>query len=528
MFSLPIGEYFETFVNWLIDSFQGFFDAISDVLDFSITILERTFLLDAQVLYAPILFGLLFALVTGLLAQRLLSRRAFIPVAAATAVVFGGLEIWRVNALNQTVDPETAQTYAADYSELADSLKKMAPDDFSDAGAALEAVSTSLGNVDPESEGLSSLERSLTRAQRNLSRIRSTDYERVFSTLEGVEESLEESGIPVDEAARSQLVDAQLQFQTLSLIEEAERLVLDFEDEAAEDDPDRMNAFLNQRTYDTVEDLLGVSLRYFDANSGQLYEQAREQALTARAHLRTLNPERLTWYAPIVTILLLSMIAYLIAGSGIVIFTVIGFLLIIGMDLWIPTVESLALVLSATFFALLIGIPVGIAAARSETVHNITRPILDFMQTMPAFVYLIPAVIFFGLGKVPGAMATLIFAMPPAVRLTSLGIRQVPEEVVEAGQAFGATPRQLLFKAQLPIAMITILAGVNQTIMLALSMVVIGGMIGAGGLGEVVLSGITQLKLGLGFEGGIAVVILAIYLDRVTQALGSPKSETNT
>ncbi|NBB79650.1 MAG: ABC transporter permease subunit [Verrucomicrobia bacterium] len=289
-----------------------------------------------------------------------------------------------------------------------------------------------------------------------------------------------------------------------------------------------MNAFLNQRTYDTVEDLLGVSLRYFDANSGQLYEQAREQALTARAHLRTLNPERLTWYAPIVTILLLSMIAYLIAGSGIVIFTVIGFLLIIGMDLWIPTVESLALVLSATFFALLIGIPVGIAAARSETVHNITRPILDFMQTMPAFVYLIPAVIFFGLGKVPGAMATLIFAMPPAVRLTSLGIRQVPEEVVEAGQAFGATPRQLLFKAQLPIAMITILAGVNQTIMLALSMVVIGGMIGAGGLGEVVLSGITQLKLGLGFEGGIAVVILAIYLDRVTQALGSPKSETNT
>ena len=190
-----------------------------------------------------------------------------------------------------------------------------------------------------------------------------------------------------------------------------------------------------------------------------------------------------------------------------------------------PTIESLALVLSATLFALIIGIPVGIAAARSETVHNITRPILDFMQTMPAFVYLIPAVIFFGLGKVPGAMATLIFAMPPAVRLTSLGIRQVPSEVVEAAEAFGATPRQMLFKAQLPIAMITILAGVNQTIMLALSMVVIGGMIGAGGLGEVVLSGITQLKLGLGFEGGIAVVILAIYLDRVTQALGSPNTK---
>ncbi|MFW6353642.1 MAG: ABC transporter permease, partial [Verrucomicrobiota bacterium] len=182
-----------------------------------------------------------------------------------------------------------------------------------------------------------------------------------------------------------------------------------------------------------------------------------------------------------------------------------------------------ALVIAATFFALLVGVPAGIASARSAATNSVIRPILDFMQTMPAFVYLIPAVLFFGLGRVPGAIATLIFAMPPAVRLTALGIRGVPTEVVEAAQAFGATPRQLLFKAQLPIAMPTILAGLNQTIMLALSMVVIGGMIGAGGLGEAVLSGITQMKIDMGFESGIAVVILAIFLDRITQRLGGPK-----
>jgi glycine betaine/proline transport system permease protein len=143
------------------------------------------------------------------------------------------------------------------------------------------------------------------------------------------------------------------------------------------------------------------------------------------------------------------------------------------------------------------------------------------MQTMPAFVYLIPAVLFFQLGRVPGVIATLIFAMPPAVRLTNLGIRQVPEEIKEAALAFGSDARQMLYKVELPIALSTILAGVNQTIMLALSMVVIASLIGAGGLGDPVLKGITQLKIGLGFEGGIAIVILAMFLDRITQALGA-------
>ena len=168
-------------------------------------------------------------------------------------------------------------------------------------------------------------------------------------------------------------------------------------------------------------------------------------------------------------------------------------------------------------------LPVGIAMARSDALEAMIRPLLDLMQTMPPFVYLIPAAIFFGLGTVPGAIATLIFSMPPAVRLTNLGIRQVSREQVEAGQAFGCTDRQLLFRVQLPLAMPSIMAGVNQTIMLALSMVVIASMIGAGGLGNTVLTGIQRLNVGLGFEGGLGVVLLAILLDRITQSFGRSK-----
>jgi glycine betaine/proline transport system permease protein len=194
--------------------------------------------------------------------------------------------------------------------------------------------------------------------------------------------------------------------------------------------------------------------------------------------------------------------------------------LIVGMDLWLETVETLALVIAATLISLAIGIPLGILAAAKDWAERLIRPALDLMQTMPAFVYLIPAAMFFGLGKVPGVVATIVFAMPPAVRLTNLGIRQVPKELVEAGLAFGCTPWQLLLKVQLPAARPSIMAGVNQTIMLALSMVVIASMIGAGGLGDTVLRGIQRLDVGLGFEGGIAVVILAIVLDRLTQSFG--------
>ena len=201
--------------------------------------------------------------------------------------------------------------------------------------------------------------------------------------------------------------------------------------------------------------------------------------------------------------------------------TLFGTEVVVGMDLWTATMQTLALVLTATLLALLIGIPVGVWASKRDAVERAVRPVLDFMQTMPAFVYLIPAVLLFGLGEVPGVIATFIFATPPAVRLTNLGIRQVPGDVVEAARAFGSTPRQILLKVELPLALPTILAGINQTIMLALSMVVIAALIGAGGLGDPVVRGITQLQTDVGFEGGLAIVILAIVLDRLTQGIGA-------
>ena len=227
-----------------------------------------------------------------------------------------------------------------------------------------------------------------------------------------------------------------------------------------------------------------------------------------------------------ITIPLIGLLAWFKAGRGTAIFTLTGLLLIHMMGFWEETMQTLALVLSSTSLALFGGIPLGIWSARSDRCNQVLRPILDFMQTMPAFVYLIPAVLFFGLGTVPGAFATIIFAMPPVVRLTGLGIRQVPKEVIEAAWSFGTTSRQLLFKVQLPLALPTILTGVNQTIMMSLSMVVIAAMISAGGLGEVVLKGITQMKIGLGFEGGIAVVILAIVLDRITQGIARTNENT--
>lgn len=217
-------------------------------------------------------------------------------------------------------------------------------------------------------------------------------------------------------------------------------------------------------------------------------------------------------------IVLFAVLAYWRTNWRFSLFTALALGLIVGMGLWMETVVTLALVLTATFVSLVLGIPLGILAARFDTVERVVRPVLDLMQTMPAFVYLIPAAMLFGLGRVPGVVATIIFAMPPAVRLTNLGIRQVPKELLEAGLAFGCNDIQLLTKVQLPVAMPSIMAGINQTMMLALSMVVIASMIGAGGLGDTVLRGIQRLDVGLGFEGGLGVVILAIVLDRLTQS----------
>ena len=223
----------------------------------------------------------------------------------------------------------------------------------------------------------------------------------------------------------------------------------------------------------------------------------------------------------LVLILLASILVWFVTRRDIRLagLTVLGLLLIWHLQLWNLAMLTLALVLVATVIALAISIPVGIAAAESDTINAVLRPVLDFMQTMPSFVYLIPAVIFFGLGNVPGTIATVVFAMPPALRLTNLGIRQVPTELVEVADAFGSTPGQKLFKVQLPVALPTIMAGVNQCIMLALSMTVIASMIGAGGLGYQVLVGIQRVNIGMGFEAGLAIVIIAIILDRITQNL---------
>jgi glycine betaine/proline transport system permease protein len=207
-------------------------------------------------------------------------------------------------------------------------------------------------------------------------------------------------------------------------------------------------------------------------------------------------------------------------GWRFALFATLSLLLIYATGFWDQTVITLGLTLSSTLISLVFGVPLGIWTAKNKYVAMIVRPILDLMQTMPAFVYLIPAAMLFGLGRVPGILSTVIFAMPPAVRLTSLGIRQVNREIVEAGQAFGCTPWQLLYKVQFPNALPSIMQGVNQTIMMALSMVIIASMVGAGGLGNDVLASIQRLDMGLGFESGLSVVLLAIILDRITESFG--------
>lgn len=220
----------------------------------------------------------------------------------------------------------------------------------------------------------------------------------------------------------------------------------------------------------------------------------------------------------IVWVVLFTALALLARGWAFGLFTVLAFLLIDSFRLWNDTMQTLGLVLVAAIIASLIGVPLGIWSARNRGVRAVLRPILDTAQTTPSFVYLIPAVFFFGIGVVPGVVATLIFAIPPAVRLTDLGIRQVDPEVVEAAHAFGAHPRQILREVQLPMALQTIMAGINQVIMLALSMVVVAGLAGAPGLGAKVTGAVSQLDIATGFESGVAVVILAIFLDRLTSS----------
>lgn len=229
--------------------------------------------------------------------------------------------------------------------------------------------------------------------------------------------------------------------------------------------------------------------------------------------------DALMWLPPWGLLLIIVGLCWWLANARLAIGAAAGMALIWNMDLWDPMIETLTLVVIATLVAVVIALPVGIAAALSERLYRVIMPVLDFMQTMPAFVYLIPAIPFFGIGSVSAIFATVIFSMPPAIRFTTLGIRQVPGELIEAADAYGATRGQKLVKVQLPLSLPTVMAGINQTIMLALSMVVIAAMIGADGLGSEVWRAIQRLRPGDGFEAGIAVVILAMLLDRLTQSL---------
>ena len=224
-----------------------------------------------------------------------------------------------------------------------------------------------------------------------------------------------------------------------------------------------------------------------------------------------------------VLIAVIALFAWQFAGRALAFGTLASLLIVAILGIWPDAMVTLALVLTSLLFCVIIGLPAGIALASSDRAQRLTRPFLDAMQTTPAFVYLVPVVMLFGIGNVPGVIVTIVFALPPLIRLTNLGIRQVRPDLVEASRAYGASPMQLLWKVQLPLAMPSIMAGINQALMLSLSMVVIASMIAVGGLGQMVLRGIGRLDMGLATVGGLGIVLLAIVLDRLTQAMGEPK-----
>jgi glycine betaine/proline transport system permease protein len=225
--------------------------------------------------------------------------------------------------------------------------------------------------------------------------------------------------------------------------------------------------------------------------------------------------------SPVILILIFAILIWLVTKKSTAILSALGLLLVWNLELWPQLIDTLVLIIIAVVVALVIAIPTGIVMTRSHRFETVMRPILDFMQTMPSLVYLIPVALLFGIGIVPALFATIIFAVPPPIRLTYLGITQVPVEMKEMAVAFGANDRQVLMKVDLPLALPSIMAGVNQCIMLGISMVVIAAMIGFGGLGGVVIRSVSQLDMALGFESGLAIVILAMVLDRVSRNIGS-------
>ncbi|CAI0735033.1 ABC transporter permease [Serratia entomophila] len=252
-------------------------------------------------------------------------------------------------------------------------------------------------------------------------------------------------------------------------------------------------------------------------NYGDMFRKISDTLLWAVIHLESLLRATPWW----LMLAVVGLLAWHATRRWLPTLVIVGLLLLVGTaGMWDKLMQTLALVLVATLLAVVIGIPLGVLAARNDRVRAVMMPLMDVMQTMPSFVYLIPVLMLFGLGKVPAILATVIYATPPLIRLTDLGIRQVDKEVMESVTAFGANRWQKLFGVQLPLALPSIMAGINQTTMMSLSMVVVASMIGARGLGEDVLVGIQTLNVGLGLEAGLAIVILAVVIDRITQAYG--------
>ncbi|MGE7021764.1 ABC transporter permease [Solibacillus cecembensis] len=277
-----------------------------------------------------------------------------------------------------------------------------------------------------------------------------------------------------------------------------------------------MSNFLNQIPVLPVGDVVENVMDWFTDTFSSVFKFIQTDGTALMDSVTNL----LISIPPILFILLIAIVAFFATGKkfGLAIFSILGLLFIYNQQLWEQLMNTFTLVLFASVVAIIIGIPLGILMSKSTLADNIIKPILDFMQTMPGFVYLIPAVAFFGIGVVPGVFASVIFALPPTVRFTNLGIRQVSKELVEAADSFGSTGLQKLLKVELPIAKSTIMAGINQTVLLSLSMVVIASMIGAPGLGREVLSALQRAQVGNGFVAGISLVIFAIIVDRLTQS----------
>lgn len=278
-----------------------------------------------------------------------------------------------------------------------------------------------------------------------------------------------------------------------------------------------MSNFLSQLPVLPVGDLVENAMDWFTNTFSSVFKFIQTDGTALMDSVTSL----LVGVPPIVFILLVAVLAFFATGKkfGLALFSIIGLLFIYNQQLWEQLMNTFTLVLFASIVAIIIGVPLGILMSKSTLADNIIKPVLDFMQTMPGFVYLIPAVAFFGIGVVPGVFASVIFALPPTVRFTNLGIRQVSKELVEAADSYGSTGLQKLIKVELPIAKSTIMAGINQTVLLSLSMVVIASMIGAPGLGREVLSALQRAQVGNGFVAGISLVIFAIIVDRLTQSL---------